>query len=196
MNKNEIHDLLFYILKILKLFFLTTVLGGLLFGIFRSISLNSLNGFYQGMAFGVMLATAVIPILILIDLIQRVKVYLRYNVFFVSVKQERIFSVECDYDAIFEFIVNFLKDDEKTYIKEKEKGNKKIIAIFKLSWKSFGEKIVIQFFNISRANLYIKLSSYPLIPVTLIDYCKNFENVEYIMETLGEEYNIIENRKE
>ena len=94
-------------------------------------------------------------------------------------EQERRFSIENDYESVFRRLCDIL-DNNEMEIRIKDIDKKTIEAITKRSWKSFGERIVFKLFNISKSKVVISLSSKPIIPLMVIDYCKNFENIEII----------------
>ena len=183
LSRNNSGTLFTYIYMIIKLFVLVVFGGGLLFGIFQSVKIHSLNGFTDGIIFGAMLAATMVPILIILDIIQKVKCYLKYKVIDFEINQERKFILNSDYAFIFNKICEQLNNQNNIKIHKKEIENGIIEAITKSSWKSFGEIIMIKLFKSTRGNIVV-LSSKPRISITMIDYCRNFENVENIMKDI------------
>ena len=61
-----------------------------------------------------------------------------------------------------------------------------ISAKTRMSWASFGEKIIIEAKAAERGNTLVKLSSSPMTKFTAIDYGKNYRNVEAITSKLGD----------
>lgn len=58
-------------------------------------------------------------------------------------------------------------------------------ATTRASWKSYGEEIRIALEPINPANTRITITSKPKLAVTLVDYGKGFENVQYIATFLA-----------
>ncbi len=183
LSRNNPGTLFTYVFIIIKLFIFIAFGGGLLFGIFQSIKINSLNGFIDGITFGVTIAVIMVPILIILDIIQKIKCYLKYKNIDFEIKQERRFLIDSDYIFIFNKLCENLNNYKNVEIYKKDTDKGIIEAISKRSWKSFGEIIKIQLFRSSKGNVAV-LSSKPKISITMIDYCKNFENVENIMKGL------------
>jgi len=185
MIKDNVISILSYIYSILKLFAFIAFSSGLLFGVFQAISENSISGFKDGIMFGIILTLITAPVLILLDIIQKVKCYVKYKFVSFSVKQERSFSIEGDYENIFSSLYTILNENKIIKVLNSDLGKGSIEAITKRSWKSFGEKIDLKLFKTPNNRVVINLSSKPRIFLTLIDYCKNFENVETIKKRIG-----------
>ena len=185
LSKNNDSTLFTYFFTIVKLFIFIGLGGGLLFGIFQSIRTNSFNGFIDGIMFGFMLAIVTAPILIFIDIYQKFKCYLKYKAIDFSLNQERKFIVEDDYVSVFRKLNEMLNNHKKIEIHNKDMEKGIIEAVSRRSWKSFGEGIKIKLSKISNGKVLVVLSSKPRISITMIDYSKNFENVEMIMNNLN-----------
>ena len=183
LGRNNSGTLFTYIYMIIKLFVLVAFGGGLLFGIFQSVKIHSINGFTDGIMFGAMLAATMVPILIILDIIQKVKCYLKYKVIDFEINQERKFILTSDYAFIFNKICEQLNNQKNIKIHKKEIESGIIEAVTKSSWKSFGEIIKIKLFKSTSGNIVV-LSSKPKISITMIDYCRNLENVENIMKDI------------
>jgi hypothetical protein len=180
MNEKDNSGLLAYLFKILKIFIFVVFGATLLFGIFQSIRLNSLYGFLDGAVFGISGAIIGLPILIFLDILQRIKCYLKYQIFDFRVNQKRTFLFDKNYTSVFSKLYDILKNIDKIFISNKNVENGVIEAFTKRSWKSFGEDIKIELFKSSKNKVVVVLSSKPRFPITMIDYGKNLENVEII----------------
>lgn len=174
-----------YIIKVIKSYVFVNLGAGLLFGIFRSLMINSLNGFIDGLFFGTMLASIGIPIIILLDIFQKLKCYFKYKIVSYQTNQKIKLLFEDDYISIFNKLNELLNNNPKIDVYRKDIKIGIIEAISKRSWKSFGEIIKIEFFDKSNGKVVAVLSSKPRIFWTMIDYCKNFENVEMIMSDIN-----------
>jgi len=172
-----------YCFIIVKLFVFISLFCGVFFGLFRSISGHSLNGFYDGIMFGILLSLITTPILTVLDIIQKIKCVVKYKSVNFTVKQDRRFSVQDEYETVFRKICDILSNNKKIELRNRDIAKGKIEALAKRSWKSFGEKIDIKLFQLSRKKVIIELSSKPIISLMIIDYCKNFENVETIIQS-------------
>jgi uncharacterized membrane protein len=65
-----------------------------------------------------------------------------------------------------------------------------IEADVKKSWKSFGEKLKIRLWKGSEGKVYVEMTSKPKIVLTMIDYAKNFENIESILTQLKKRFDV------
>ena len=95
-------------------------------------------------------------------------------------KKSLIISVRADSQVIFEFLCSkdnilgdykFLAADDKLL---------KIFLKGKVNWLSWGEKITIEIKSIADENTNIIISSEPSVPITLIDWGRNQQNVDKI----------------
>ena len=182
-SRNDETTIFTYFLSMLKSFIYFSLGAGFLFGAFQSIRKNSLNGFVDGFVIGIVSALIVVPIVIALDIFQKVKCYRKYKVIDFGVNQERRFLVEDEYSSAFDKMYSMLNDIKKVEIRHGDIESGIIEAVTKRSWKSFGESIKIELFKTSKSKeTVIVLESKPRISLTMIDYCKNFENIEMIME--------------
>lgn len=185
LSRDKNSTLLAYILTIVKLFVSFLIGGGLLFGIFQSVRIQSFHGFIEGLVFGASLAIFGLPFLILIDIIQKTKCYIRYGNIDFGVAQERRFVIEEDYMSLFNRFVDVLVNIKKIEVYRREIERGIIEANVRRTWRSFGEKIKVELFKSSKdTSTVVVLASKPKISLTMLDYCKNFENVETIMNEI------------
>jgi hypothetical protein len=188
--ENNKHKTLNYVFTILKSFFFVVVASALFFGIFRSIKAGSLLGFVDGMLFGLLLAIVLVPIIVSLDIFQRFKNYRKYQRVDFNVNQVRRLLIKDEYNLIFNKLCDFLKDRKEFTIYNKDLGKGIIEADVKKSWKSFGEKLQIRLWKGSDGKVYAEITSKPKIVLTMIDYAKNFENIESIMTQLERSFDI------
>lgn len=184
LQNNNKQKMLNYAFSILKSFFLVGLLAAFLFGIFRSIKTGSSHGFIDGVQFGLFLAIVMVPIIVFLDVLQRIKNYRKYKKIDFNVNQTRKFFVKEEYNSIFNYLYNILNSHKEFSIYKKDFENGIIKADANASWKSFGEKIRISIVKGSRGKNFVEISSKPKIALTMLDYAKNFENVEWIADKL------------
>ncbi len=185
MSADNNKKFLTYVVAIVKMFVFFGLGVGLLFGIFQSIRRNSFDGFVDGSVVGIVGALILVPSVILLDILQKVKCYLRYKIVDFRTNYERRILVEDDYLSIFDLLCNVMHDNKKMHICQKDVENGVIEAVTKRSWRSFGENITIKLFKSSNSKrTIVVLTSKPRISLTLIDYCKNLENVEIVVNDI------------
>ncbi len=178
-----------YIINIIKLYVFVNLCAGLLFGIFQTVRINSFNGFIDGLFFGTILSLTTIPILIFLDVFQKAKCYFKYKIICYQTNQKRKFLLKDNYVTIFNKLNDVLNNHPKIEIYNKDMKNGVIEAVAKRSWKSIGEIIKVEFLNKANGKVVVVLSSKPKISLTMIDYCKNLENVEMIMSDVHKTFN-------
>jgi hypothetical protein len=188
--ENNKHKILNYVFTILKSFFFVGLSSALIFGIFRSIKAGSFSGLIDGILFGLLLAMVLVPIIVSLDILQRFKNYRKYQRVDFNVNQARRLLIKDEYNLIFNNLCNFLKDRKEfsIYNKDLEKGI--IKADVKKSWKSFGEKLQLRLWKGSEGKVYVEITSKPKIVLTMIDYAKNFENIESIFTQLKRSFDV------
>ena len=182
LSRNNGSGLFTYLFAIMKLLIFVMLGGSLLFGVFQSIRRNSLHGFVDGVVVGVVGALVAVPVLVFLDIFQKLKCYLRYKSIDFRVDQERRFIIKDDHMSVFNNISNVLNNIKNIEIYKKNMENGIVEAVAKRSWRSFGEEIKIELFKSSGGKVLVVLSSKPRISLMLIDYSKNFENVEMIVK--------------
>ena len=189
LRMNNDNRLLTYIFTIIKLFLFVGLGAGLLFGIVQSLRTSSISGLIDGITFGAILALITVPIVTILDIFERVRCYLKYKIVDFGVIQERRFLTKTDYDIAFKKIFDILNEIKKMEVTHKDSKQGVIEALVKRSWKSFGEKIRIELSKNAKGEIEASLTSKPRITLTAIDYCKNLENVEMIMQYVNRAFN-------
>lgn len=71
---------------------------------------------------------------------------------------------------------------EKT--EQEEGAGAKVVAKTKMNWKSFGETVQFDILKVNSDKTEVKISSRPKLPMTLVDYGRNLENVKKITDFL------------
>jgi hypothetical protein len=61
----------------------------------------------------------------------------------------------------------------------------RIVAVTPKSWKSFREKIILEFSAKNATKTIVNITSQPLGRFTMLDYGKNYENIKYIYNKLS-----------
>jgi hypothetical protein len=188
-NSNK-QKILNYIFLILKSFFLVGFLASFLFGIFRFVKTGSFHGFIDGIQFGFFLAIVMVPVIVFLDVLQRIKNYRKYKKVDFSINQVRRLLITDEYNSIFNKLCDLLKYCKEFSIYNMNLNKGIIEADVKKSWKSFGEKLQIRLRKGSDGKVLVEIISKPKIALTMIDYAKNFENVESIFVKLKESYDV------
>ncbi len=154
-------------------------------------------GFLRGIAFGIVGSISwclfVLPILILLDYISLRKVFNKYGRFDYNIKQFRELRAKQKFDDVFEHAlaaVKKLKGIKNIAIK----GQGLIKAKTKMNCKTFGDDIEIKLLHEPTEEILIHIYSKPLVKTTIIDYGKNYENVEIICANLREQLEPIGNQ--
>lgn len=188
-NSNK-KKMLNYVFLILKSFFLVGLLASFLFGIFRSVKTGSFYGFIDGIQFGFFLAIVMVPVIVFLDVLQRIKNYRKYKKIDFNINQVRRLLIREEYNSIFNKLCDLLKDCKEFSIYNMNLNKGIIEADVKKSWKSFGEKLQIRFRKGSDGKVLVEIISKPKISLTMIDYAKNFENVESISAKVKGSFNV------
>lgn len=185
LSSNNKNTFCTYIFSIVKLFVFFGLGVSLLFGAFQFVRRNSFDGFVDGIMVGIVGTLIAVPILILLDIFNKVRCYLKYRTIDFGVNQERRFIVKDDYASAFNKLCEVLSRREKIDICNRNMESGIIDAVAKPSWKSFGEKITIRLFESSKdKETTVVLTSKPRISLTMLDYCRNFENVEMLINDI------------
>ena len=179
---------LHYILTFLKSFAILWIVSAFLFGIYRVMRVNTLYGFVEGLQFGAILSILSLPLIFLLDFTQRLKNIPKFKKIDFHVKQERKVLIEDEYCSAFKKFYESLKSMEGLSIIKKDDKEGIIEAITKRSWKSFGEIVKVKFAKGTKKKVFITINSRPKGSFTLVDYCRNFENVENIISNLEKAY--------
>lgn len=96
------------------------------------------------------------------------------------VHQNRNLSLSLPYETAFNDCIRALESLEKSNVKTADSSTGKIEVTVGWSWKSWGEKITINISKSEDNQTEIDISSRPTLRTTIVDYSKNFENVENI----------------
>jgi hypothetical protein len=70
-------------------------------------------------------------------------------------------------------------------VRRVDAGGPKITAVTRMSWHSWGERVTVTA-RPTGAGCGVKVSSRPLLPLTLVDYGRNFSNVQRMIAFLTE----------
>ena len=185
-DSKEKNGAISYISIIIKSFVCLFLISTILLGAFRSISMLSFSeGIKNGVIFGFFLSIIIVPIMTLFDILQRIFFIYKFKKTSFEVYQKREFLVTHSYNILFDELIEILKKN-KFFIDSIDKKYGMIAASSGRSWKSFGEKLSIGLHRESGENLALKLSSKPILSTTLLDYGKNFHNIQSIIRDLEE----------
>jgi hypothetical protein len=176
--------LLKYVLRIFLAFLVGALAFGFFFGIFLSIRGGSIEGFGPGLVGGIIWAVLVFAVFLPLDVFEKIKCYLKYGFIDFGVRQERAIRVSWDQGTILDTIQWVLQTQKKTHLQKKDTKHGVIEAEASRSWRSFGEKITVTLSSGESGKVFITVSSRPKVSVTVIDFSKNFENVQLIIQAV------------
>lgn len=97
-----------------------------------------------------------------------------------EVEQYRTIQVIENFEITFSTCCTALKMLKKSKIKNIDRINRVITARIGISFRSFGEKLMISIKEISPQLMEVCIESKPSFLGTTVDYGKNFENIEVI----------------
>lgn len=166
--------------RYIKIFSKIGIGTSLLFCLLMSLKIGLSQGILAGIIYGIGITILAAAVLIPIDfLLTKNLPSEAYNV-----RQNREFQVNGDFDTVFQNCVALL--DGIDFIKNVTpiKDKKIISALTKTTLISFGEAITLQFIIESKNITKIYLSSSPTFKFTLLDYGKNYKNVDYINKAI------------
>jgi hypothetical protein len=177
-----------YILRIFVIFIFVSLTLGLIFGTFLSFRMNSFTAFKIGIIAAVIGTSLTLGIIILIDICEKIKCYVKYGIIDFRINQERRVLIDGDYTEVFNKLFNILVKSNKIHVTKKDLKDGISKADTSWSWRSFGERIEIKLFR-ADGRVRVILTSKPKIITAMIDHSKNFENLELIIRDLkgGEE---------
>ncbi len=176
------------------------ILIGAVFGLLSSLPLILKYGLWTGIIgtlIGTVLWTAIMAVIFIpIDFLLTRKLPPEA----LSVQQEKTVRIKGEFTHVFEKSIEILKGFKP--IKEIEPLIEKqtISARTKASIASFGEDITLQFKPLNQETTEIYISSCPVVRYTLLDFGKNFKNVELISKELqrtenGKKETVLLNKK-
>ena len=144
-------------------------------GIFKAIVLGSISGILYG---GI-----VTSFLYFLNNWQLKKIESKTHEKVRGVRHSKEIEVSLPYDKAFDLCIESLKLIKRCNVEKEDRSKGEIVAKTGVSWKSWGELIT---FKIEKngEKVKIKVKSEPVLKTTLIDYGKNFENVEKITSFL------------
>lgn len=172
-----------YLWAIVKSFLLVFSTCAILVGGFNILIARSFAGINKGIEFGLYCSFALIPLLIIFDLFERIRCFYRFKRTSFVVRQKRKYSCLGDYNTIFQNTLRAIQicDFE---IQNEDINAGIILATSKRTWKSFGEKLFFNIRPLTQGQIMIIMDSKPKLVTTTFDYCKNFINLEIISKEL------------
>lgn len=100
-----------------------------------------------------------------------------------SVVQKRTITIAASKVETMRRVTEAIKALKATCIASKSSSDV-MEATVPWSWKSFGEKLSVSIKHSSGAETVVEIISCPKSGVTLVDYGKNFDNVEFVCERI------------
>ncbi len=171
-----------YIIRIPFAFIIVALVVGLPAGIFFSIINVSLEGFGVGLIAGVICSLLGFAVIVPVDIFTKIKCYRKYGLVDFRVRQQRILHIDADYDTICETFQQEFRAWKGMQLRNKDMKRGIIEVETRRSWKTFGEKITVTLLKSGNRRVLVTISSKPRIFTTMLDYSKNFENLERIIQ--------------
>ena len=160
------------------------ILVGTFFGLLISLPLILKYGLWTGLIgtlMGTLLWTAIMAVIFMpIDYFLTRKLPPEA----LNVRQERIIHIKGKYDKVFEKSIEILRALKSIKTIDPLKSSQSISARTKASIVSFGEGINLEFKPLSQETTEIHISSCPVAQHTILDFGKNFKNVEFISKEI------------
>jgi hypothetical protein len=103
-----------------------------------------------------------------------------------NVQQERYIEVKVNIEEVFLKVQDILKGFKSLKKMTILKEMLTVSARTKTTYLSFGEKITLKFEMLSDDFVGIHIESCPALRFTLLDYGKNFTNIEYLSKEIRE----------
>ena len=170
-----------YILRIFIALVIVALTVGFVFEIFLFIMSASFEHFGIGLSAGITCVLLLLAVILPLDFFEKIKCYRKYGFIDFSIRQERPVWIDAEYDTIFDVLQNEFRTWKKIQLKRKDIKLGIIEIETGRSWRSFGEKIGIALHKSQDGKLCVTVSSRPKVFTTVIDFSKNFENVQRII---------------
>ncbi len=176
--------ILYYFITVGISFLVLFASSSIVFGLFRAAKISDfLGGFYDGVNFGFLLSIILIGLVTMADLFERFRSFIKYRQISYRSRQERLFLIKDHYNIFFDRLIVACKRCNFHSKTQKEKDGI-IKATTNRSWKSFGEKIEIHLRKNTDGTLLLKISSEPVLFATVLDFSKNFNNIEALLSCI------------
>lgn len=102
-----------------------------------------------------------------------------------GVHHVRNVELRLPYDKAYDLCIESISMIKKCRIKNEDRSQGKIDAKAGMTWKTWGDVISFDVRKINNDRIHVEISSRPAVRTTLIDYGKNLENVETLVEYMN-----------
>lgn len=92
----------------------------------------------------------------------------------------RKIMLHLSFDKAFDLCIESVNKIKRSKVVKEDRLNGKIDARGGITWKTFGDKIEFNLKKIDEDYTEVEFSSRPLVAYTIVDYGKNFDNVQII----------------
>ncbi len=165
--------------KFFILFIVSTISATLAFGILVSIRTTIIHGLKIGIVFGILLGFSTVFVFLILDLIARKTIPHSADIC-----QSRLIISQGQCNDVIEKCFAALKNIGFVKKLQYNEAQKQIVATTKMSWASFGEEMTIRCDQETSTTVKVTIISKPLVKTTMIDYGKNFKNVETFQQAI------------
>lgn len=104
----------------------------------------------------------------------------------IKVSQSRDIEINLPFNEVVNLCLEMIEKDNKLNLKGKNIDEGVIEATKGPSWKSWGEKVILKIEELDKNHTKVNINSKPWIPITMMDYGANLENVNRIRDYLVE----------
>jgi hypothetical protein len=101
-----------------------------------------------------------------------------------SPRQHRSLLTSRSADEAFRIVQQLLKGQSWIRVKEEDPGKRLLVARTRASLSSFGERLVVEVSRAESGTTAVTMTSEPLVRTTLIDWGKNWRNLEHLQRLL------------
>jgi len=175
--------------KYISIFFKIGIITGLLFGLLMSLKIGLGPGIEAGIMFGIRFSIMMAIIFIPIDYFLTRKLPNEA----LDIHQNREFHIKGDFNKIFDDCVDTINKFDFIQSIITSKNINSISARTKKSNSSFGEEVTLKFIPLKNGIVQINITSNPIFKYTLLDFGKNFRNIDNVTKVILNKFKSINN---
>jgi hypothetical protein len=175
----------------LKLFLYTSISGGLLYSLWMSIDYGLVAALWRGFFFGLLFGISCSLLIGYFHIRAIKKRGYEISEKTLDASQERNFELKIPYDEAYTLCLKSINFIPKSRIKKDDRSMGRIDARIGISGASWGELISFKVHKMKNDDrTYVKVSSKPIFPITYVDWGKNLDNIDAIINFLKKNANL------
>lgn len=171
--------------RYLKLFMAAGIPYGVITGICYSITHGISTGIVSGLVAGILFGALMSVVLNTIHTLSVNRISYSDSKNKMGVHHLRNIELRLSYDMAFDLCIESLCRIKKCTIRKEDRSGGRLTAKAGMTWKTFGDIISFELHRTGDDRIRIQVSSRPLQQTTLVDFGKNLDNVERIVEFLN-----------